>query len=84
MSEDLLSVLLLKDAVYQVAAEQLQLDLAPKRNVLRNFLMGFRKDMSDDQSIGLLKIAEFHSLEAEVLAQTRNIIFLHVLRHVIT
>jgi hypothetical protein len=84
MSEDLLPVLLLKDAVYQVATEQLQLDLAPKRNVLRNFLVGFREDMSDDQSIGLLKITEFHSLEAEVLTQTRNIIFLHVLRHVIT
>lgn len=77
--EDLLPVLLLEDAVYQVAAKQLQLDLTPKRNVFRNFLVGLREDMSDDQPIGLLEIAEFHSLEAEVLTQTRNIIFFHVL-----
>lgn len=56
MPEDLLSILLLKDAVYQVAAEQLQFNLASQGDVVRNLLVSLREDVAHHQSIGLLEI----------------------------
>ena len=46
VGEDLLSVFLLEDAVDQVAAEELQLDLTSEGDVLGDFFVSLAEDMA--------------------------------------
>jgi hypothetical protein len=48
MSKDLLSVLLLEDAIDQVTAEELQLDLTSKGDVLGDFFVSLAEHMTHD------------------------------------
>lgn len=77
-------MLFLEDPINEMAAEELDLDLAPQRDIIGYRLVRLGEGVANDQTVGLLDFRELIGFEEEVVLQlVDGVVLSHVVRDVV-
>lgn len=72
MRENLTSILLLEDAIYEMTAKKPQFNLTSLKNFLCHCSMCLWKDVADNETVGFFELGELNSFRLKVISKFGN------------